>query len=168
MSDAVFKVIGSPLGNITLAGDGEALSGLWFENQRFYRATLAPNARECMEKDAFEAAIRWLNEYFAGRMPDFMPALYPQGSDFRRAVWRELMKIPYGQTTTYGRIAQNMGLARAGARAVGGAVGHNPISVMIPCHRVLGAGGSLTGYAGGLERKRFLLALEGAHVSGTI
>lgn len=161
MGEVLFRRVDSPLGMITLAGDGEALTGLWFAGQKYDCATLPDGAHECAENDAFDAAMRWLDEYFAGGRPDFMPKLNPQGSEFRRQVWAELVKIPYGEATTYGRIAHDLGLSSAAARAVGGAVGHNPISIIIPCHRVLGAGGSLTGYAGGLERKRFLLELEG-------
>lgn len=161
MNEVLFRHVNSPLGTITLAGDGEALAGLWFAGQKYDCATLPHDARECGDSDAFDAAVRWLDEYFAGGRPGFMPKLSPQGSEFRRRVWAELVKIPYGETTTYGRIAHDLGLSSAAARAVGGAVGHNPISIIIPCHRVLGAGGALTGYAGGLERKRFLLELEG-------
>ena len=111
------------------------------------------------------AACRWLNVYFSGREPDFTPKLHLIGSDFRQAVWALLLQIPYGQTVTYGqlaaRLAAERGLARMSAQAVGGAVGRNRISLIIPCHRVLGADGSLTGYAGGLDRKAKLLALEG-------
>ena len=148
MGEVLFRRVDSPLGMVTLAGDGEALTGLWFAGQKYDCATLPDGAHECAE-------------YFAGGRPDFMPKLNPQGSEFRRQVWAELVKVPYGEATTYGRIAHDLGLSSAAARAVGGAVGHNPISIIIPCHRVLGAGGSLTGYAGGLERKRFLLELEG-------
>lgn len=111
-------------------------------------------------------AKRWLDVYFSGKMPDFMPPLHPIGSDFRQEVWALLLQIPYGQTTTYGalaaRLAAKHGTAHLSAQAVGGAVGHNPISLIIPCHRVVGASGSLIGYAGGVERKIQLLKLEGA------
>ena len=115
-------------------------------------------------------AKRWLDVYFSGRQPDFRPPLHPAGSAFRQAVWALLLQIPYGQTTTYGalarQLAQMQGIARMSAQAIGGAVGHNPISIIIPCHRVVGANGSLTGYAGGIEKKVQLLTLEQADMSG--
>lgn len=155
----VYTRTGSPLGGIILAGRGDALTGLWFEGQKYECATLTGDARPG-ELAVFGEARRWLEEYFAGHMPERTPPLAPAGSPFRQAVLAELRGIPYGRTLTYGELARR--LARGGsARAVGGAVGHNPISIMIPCHRVLGAGGRLTGYAGGPERKLFLLALEG-------
>ena len=103
---------------------------------------------------------RWLDIYFAGRQPDFTPPLHLIGSDFRRRVWKRLLEIPYGQTTTYGALLGG-GMS---AQAVGGAVGHNPISIIVPCHRVIGANGSLTGYAGGIDKKIGLLTLEGVDV----
>ena len=153
----------SPLGRIILGSDGERLTGLWFAGQRYF-------PREPMvdeDLSLFYAARTWLDAYFAGARPD--PAalpLDPAGSDFRRLIWSLLQEIPYGQTTTYGALArkaaQRLGLESMSAQAVGGAVGHNPLSILIPCHRVLGADGTLTGYAGGLERKRWLLEHEGA------
>ena len=155
----------SPLGGITLASDGEALTGLWFDGQAHFAETLAP-AHEEKALPVFTLAARWLDLYFAGREPDFRPPLRLRGSPFRRAVWEELLAIPCGQTLSYGelaaRAARRLGSGRSSARAVGGAVGHNPISLIVPCHRVVGADGGLTGYAGGLDRKRLLLALEGA------
>ncbi len=112
-----------------------------------------------------EQAARWLDIYFSGRDPGFAPPLSLRGTAFERSVWAELMKIPFGQTATYGAIAARLGLPRGAARAVGGAVGRNPVSLVVPCHRVVGANGRLTGYAGGLERKRFLLALEGVIIN---
>ena len=152
----------TPLGSVTLAADGEALIGLWFDGQRHYGESLIQPA----EGDAavFAEARRWLELYFRGEQPGFMPRLAPRGSAFRRTVWDILLTIPRGQTMTYGAVAEEaarrLGAARTSARAVGGAVGHNPISLLIPCHRVVGADGRLTGYAGGLERKERLLALE--------
>ena len=153
----------SPLGGITLAGDGECLVGLWFDGQKYWGEGLDTNHRE--ERLAvFEQAERWLDAYFGGSDPGFTPPLRLRTTPFRRAVWEVLLTIPYGQTATYGeiakRVAERMGLPRMSARAVGGAVGRNAISLIIPCHRVVGSDGSLTGYAGGLERKRRLLALE--------
>ena len=154
----------SPLGGILLAADEEGLTGLWFETQKYFAAKLAPEHEEKMTP-ALDAACRWLDVYFSGREPDFTPKLHLVGSDFRQAVWALLLQIPYGQTTTYGalaaRLAAKHGTARLSAQAVGGAVGHNPISLIIPCHRVVGASGSLIGYAGGVERKIQLLKLEG-------
>ncbi len=149
----------SPLGSILLAAAGSALTGLWFEGQNYYARTLG-EAR--MEKNlpVFGEAARWLDDYFAGREPGFTPPLSPAGTPFQREVWALLRQIPYGSTTTYGALARELGRPASSARAVGSAVARNPISLLIPCHRVLGAGGALTGYAGGLERKQRLLALE--------
>ena len=155
----------SPLGGITLSSDGEVLLGLWFDGQKFFAATLAPDYEE-RALPVFDLAKRWLEVYFSGRDPGFTPPLRMNGTAFRRAVWEILLAIPFGRTMTYGEIAAELarreGVARMSAQAVGGAVGHNPISLIVPCHRVIGADGSLTGYGGGLERKRRLLALEGA------
>ena len=151
----------SPLGGITLAGDGEALVGLWFDGQAHFGEGLSPDA-EARPLSVLDEARRWLDGYFGGIAPDFTPRLAPRGTAFRQAVWKALREIPFGQIATYAGIAARLGLSSASARAVGGAVGHNPISLIIPCHRVLGANGSLTGYAGGLERKRQLLRLERA------
>jgi methylated-DNA-[protein]-cysteine S-methyltransferase len=150
--------ISSPLGPITLASDGDALIGLWFDGQNHFAYRLSPEFEE-KPLPVFDETRRWLDLYFAGQVPDFMPKLAPRGTAFQQAVWERLQAIPYGQTVTYGELAGDLGCASA--RAVGGAVGRNPISLLIPCHRVLGASGRLTGYAGGLERKRALLGLEG-------
>ena len=147
----------SPLGGITLASDGQALTGLWFQGQKYYGRTLG-TAWEARDLPIFRQAKDWLDVYFSGRVPDFTPPLRPMGTDFQRRVWAALAAIPYGETRSYGDIARE--LSCTSARAVGGAVGKNPISLIIPCHRVTGAGGSLTGYAGGLDRKAALLALE--------
>ena len=155
---------GSPLGPITLASDGEALTGLWFQGQKYDRSTLS-DENEQRDLPVFREAARWLDRYFAGDAPDFTPPLKLRGSPFRQAVWEILLTIPRGSVTTYGEIAAHIaaqrGLEHMSAQAVGGAVGHNPVSIIVPCHRVVGADGSLTGYAGGLERKRALLKLEG-------
>lgn len=156
----------SPLGPVLLAADagGTALTGLWFVGQKHFARHLDPE-REARALPLFEDVRRWLDVYFSGRDPGFMPPLCPAGTPFEREVWALLCAIPYGQTTSYGRLAAQLaarrGLARLSAQAVGGAVGRNGISILIPCHRVLGADGSLTGYAGGLERKQYLLTLEG-------
>ena len=159
----------SPLGGVLLAADESGLTGLWFEGQKYFADNL-PEERAERETETLALAKRWLDIYFAGKEPDFMPPLRPVGSPFRRAVWELLLEIPYGQTTTYGelsrRLAAKMGIAHMSAQAVGGAVGHNGISIIIPCHRVVGTGGSLTGYAGGVDKKVKLLELERADMRG--
>ena len=158
----------SPLGGILLSADDEGLTGLWFDGEKYFALGL-PKEHEARETDILRAAARWLDVYFSGREPDFTPPLHPVGSDFRQRVWKKLLEIPYGETTTYGELAKSLaadlGLERMSAQAVGGAVGHNEISVIIPCHRVVGASGSLTGYAGGISKKLSLLRLEGADTS---
>ena len=179
----------TPLGGVLLAGDGEALTGLWFEGQRYFARTLdghagdAPAALDrCGCSDSAPAVLdhcgcsdpapavldraeRWLAAYFRGEDPGEAPPLAPRGTEFQRAVWALLTEIPRGQTATYGQIAARLAGrtgAAVSARAVGGAVARNPISIFIPCHRVVGADGGLIGYAGGIDRKRQLLRLEGA------
>lgn len=153
----------SPLGGITEASDGEHLIGLWFDGQKYFADALSAEYEENM-LPIFEQTDKWLDIYFSGKEPDFTPSLYMKTSEFRRAVWEIMLTIPYGKTMTYGEIADKIanerGIARMSAQAVGGAVGHNSISLIIPCHRVVGANGSLTGYAGGIERKVKLLELE--------
>ena len=215
---------GSPLGGITLASNGIALTGLWFEGQKHFAAKFDPQHRECDDLPVFAETKRWLDSYFSGQVPDFTPKLAMRATPFRQAIWEILLTIPYGKTVTYGEIArrfvvtfhetslqssslhnaslhgatsldtlsrnaslqvtmpqdtssqdalsqcsllQGMSIQGAmlakknmSAQAVGGAVGHNPIAIIIPCHRVIGANGSLTGYAGGVERKKYLLELE--------
>ena len=158
----------SPLGEIILAADDTGLTGLWFvENQRHMGEGLSPEAVE-RPSPFFDEAIRWLDIYFSGRDPGFTPPLHLTGSAFRNRVGELLLQIPHGQTTTYGEIAgaiaRERGVGRFSSRAVGGAVGHNPISLIVPCHRVIGSNGSLTGYGGGLERKIALLKLEGVDI----
>lgn len=155
--------LSSPVGRITLSSDGTALTGLWLEGQKYYAATLDCDAEEHSTLSVFLETAQWLETYFAGDIPPALPPLAPQGSAFRQAVWKLLLEIPRGETTTYGTLAKRLQMQgiSAAAQAVGGAVGHNPISILIPCHRVLGANGSLTGYAGGIEIKRRLLQLEG-------
>ena len=159
----------SPLGGILLAADESGLTGLWFDGQKYFARTL-PADRVERESTVLTEAKRWLDIYFSGREPDFMLPLHPIGSAFRQAVWELLLQIPYGQTTTYGEIARKLaekqGLARVSAQAVGGAVGHNEISIIIPCHRVVGTNGSLTGYAGGIHKKVQLLELERVDMKG--
>lgn len=194
----------SPLGQITMASNGEALIGLWFEGQKYFASTLGSQHRECDDLPVFAETKRWLDCYFSGQVPDFTPKLMLRATPFRQAVWEILLTIPYGKTMTYGEIAKQYvetchgaslqgvmlqgaslqsaplqgatshdallhgaslkGMSQStksmSAQAVGGAVGHNPISLIIPCHRVIGANDSLTGYAGGLERKKYLLEME--------
>ncbi len=149
----------SALGWITLASDGDCLTGLWFDGQKHFACGLADPHTEKM-LPVFAQTERWLDLYFSGSAPDFTPPLRLRGTDFRRRVWEYLLYVPYGRTVTYGQIASDLGCASA--RAVGGAVGRNPVSLIVPCHRVVGAEGSLTGYAGGVARKLWLLTLEGA------
>ena len=160
----------SPLGEILLAADDQGLTGLWFaENQRHLGPSLSPDAEE-RPSPFFDEARRWLEVYFSGRDPGFTPTLHLTGPDSRVRVEEILLAIPYGQTATYGQIARQIaserGVERMSARAVGGAVGRNPISLIVPCHRVVGSGGSLTGYGGGIDRKIALLKLEGAWREG--
>lgn len=153
----------SPLGLITMACDGNALTGLWFNGQKHFGESLSADHTERF-LPVFDETCRWLDLYFSGSIPDFTPPLNLRGTAFRRAVWEILLTIPYGRTTTYGRIAESIAAqketGRLSAQAVGNAVGHNPVSLIVPCHRVVGADGSLTGYAGGTDRKRRLLEME--------
>ncbi len=157
----------SPLGEILLAADKTGLTGLWFAGEKFYADSLDPENEE-KEIPVFDDVKRWLDIYFSGREPDFMPPVHMIGSEFRQQVWKILREIPYGETITYGalakRIAEERGLERMSAQAVGGAVGHNEISIIVPCHRVVGSDGSLTGYAGGVDKKEKLLMLEGVNM----
>lgn len=158
----------SPLGGITLASDGEALTGLWFDGQKYFCDTLSEHHEE-KNLPVFDQADKWLDIYFSGKAPDFTPPLSMKTTPFRKAVWEIMLTIPYGQTMTYGEIAREMakqkGIASMSAQAVGGAVGHNSISLIIPCHRVVGTNGSLTGYAGGIDKKIQLLQLEKVDMS---
>lgn len=162
----------SPVGTITLASnDGEHLAGLWVEGQKYFGGTVSGDKTPRDDLSVFSAAKAWLDRYFAGDRPDSAElALRPAGTPFRREVWRILCRIPYGEILTYGGVAEkvavSMGKKSMSSQAVGGAVAHNPISIIIPCHRVVGANGSLTGYAGGMERKIRLLELEGVDMSG--
>ncbi len=157
----------SPLGPMLLACEGDDLVGAWFEGQKHFRESAPGDMADDPSRPALVAAAAWLDAYFGGKRPSASAlSLAPSGSAFRRAVWEILRSIPYGRTLSYGRIAELLGPGGGGrggsSRAVGGAVGRNPISIIIPCHRVVGSDGSLTGYAGGLERKIALLGLEGA------
>ncbi|MCU6761466.1 Methylated-DNA--protein-cysteine methyltransferase%2C constitutive [uncultured Roseburia sp.] len=155
----------SPFGNILLAADTVGLTGLWFEGQKYFALHLDKEHEE-REIPVFDQAKQWLDIYFSGKEPDFMVPLHFTGTDFQNEVWKILCRIPYGKTMTYGDIARQIaakkGSAHMSAQAAGGAVGHNKISVIVPCHRVVGSNGSLTGYAGGIDKKIQLLTLEGA------
>ena len=158
----------SPLGGITLSSNGTELTGLWFDGQKYFGDTLEGKSEE-KGLPIFEQSVRWLDIYFSGKAPDFTPPLYMQTTPFRKMVWEIMLTIPFGKTMTYGeiaeRIAKQKGISHMSAQAVGGAVGHNSISLIIPCHRVVGTNGSLTGYAGGIEKKVQLLTLEKADMS---
>lgn len=172
--------LSSPLGMLYLTAGDRGLTGLWFERQQYFGSAweefqpdydlasapeVSPGQKAALPENLRDAC-RWLELYFAGKQPDFLPPLAPEGSPFRQAVWQQLLTIPYGTTTTYGAIAGRLEELNSGkrvsAQAVGGAVGHNPIGIIIPCHRVIGSDGSLTGYAGGLDKKEWLLQLEGS------
>lgn len=154
----------SPIGEILMAADDIGLTGLWFSGAKYYASNLCSEQEE-KNIPVLQEAKRWLDVYFSGKEPDFMPALHFIGTPFRVMVWEILKQIPYGKTITYKDIAEQIakqkGQKQMSAQAVGGAVGHNNISIIVPCHRVIGTDGSLTGYAGGIERKSRLLALEG-------
>ena len=164
-------VYASPIGQLTMSSDGEKLIGLWLAGQKYFGGTVpkAPLPRESLP--VFGRTKDWLDGYFAGEKPEISQLpLAPSGSAFRQAVWKRLCQIPYGEVTTYGQLAKDVAAAlhktSMSAQAVGGAVGHNPISVIIPCHRVVGTGGSLTGYAGGIDKKIWLLTHEGVAMDG--
>lgn len=158
----------SPLGKITMASNGLALTGLWFDGQKYFAETIND---EIEEKSLliFNKTAKWLDIYFGGKEPDFTPEVIIKGTPFRKAVSEIILSVPYGKTMTYGeiasKIAKQKGIERMSAQAVGGAVGHNSISIIIPCHRIVGTNGSLTGYAGGIDRKIELLKLEKVDMS---
>ncbi len=160
----------SPVGTITLASDGSGLAGLWIEGQKYHGTAICKNMAEDGSLPVFGTVKKWLDRYFAGEKPGISELpLCPAGGEFRQAVWNILCEIPYGKVITYGdiakRMAAKMNRESMSSQAVGGAVGHNPISIIIPCHRVVGSSGSLTGYAGGIHTKVKLLELEGADMS---
>lgn len=158
----IYKYL-SPIGGITLASNGHDLTGLWFDGQKYFARTLSSEHEE-KTLPIFEQTKEWLDAYFSGKNPDFTPAVHLEGTPFRLAVWEILKKIPYGEVITYkdiaAEIARQGGSQTMSAQAVGGAVGHNPISIIIPCHRIVSCNGSLTGYAGGISKKIDLLKLE--------
>ena len=156
----------SPIGALLLAERDRKLVGVWMEGQKYFLGSLREETQERESSPVLRQAGLWLDRYFAGERPAISELpLAPIGSEFRKEVWQVLCEIPYGETTTYGEISQKIaarrGLERMSAQAVGGAVGHNPISIIVPCHRVVGSNGSLTGYAGGLQKKIKLLTHEG-------
>ena len=160
------STLNSPVGPLTVASDGDALVGLWLDGQKYFEATLG-ETEERPDLPVLHEARAWLDRYFEGADPGPIPPVRPRGTAFRQRVWTMLAEIPYGQLTTYGELARRIEEetgARNSARAVGGAVGHNPISIILPCHRVVGSTRSLTGYAGGLQKKIALLKLEGVDV----
>ena len=154
----------SPLGRMTLVSNGKELTGLWFEGQKYSSIAQDSIAHDKDDLPVFQETIRWLDTYFGGEIPDFTPPIKMHGTAFRQMVWEILLTIPYGQTTTYGEIARRVAHEKKvpvmSAQAVGGAVGHNDIALIIPCHRVVGKNGSLTGYAAGLDKKAYLLKME--------
>lgn len=156
----------SPMGNITLASDGENITGLWFDSQKPDDDIITKYYTEG-DVPVFDQVKEWLDIYFSGKEPGFIPPLKVNGTSFRKRVCEIMITIPYGETITYGQIAQQIaeekGIEKMSAQAVGGAVGHNPISIIIPCHRVMGANGKLTGYTGGVDIKVALLKLEGSY-----
>ncbi len=156
----------SPVGNILLASKDNKLIGLWIEEQKYYLSNIKDEIKQCEDNKILIETMIWLDKYFNKEKPDIKELdLNPIGSDFRQEVWKILCDIPYGKVTTYNdiakQIAEKKGIKRMSAQAVGGAVGHNPISIIIPCHRVVGTNGSLTGYAGGIDKKIYLLEHEG-------
>lgn len=161
----------SPLGRITLAADEIGLTGLWLEGQKYYAGQMDREHDEWIEKESpvLTMAKCWLDAYFAGKVPEVAIPMHLKGTPFQMEVWEILCQIPYGQTITYGQIARQIahrrGMVTMSAQAVGGAVGRNPISIIVPCHRVMGADGSLTGYAGGVDKKMALLTLEGVNLT---
>lgn len=160
----------SPVGELIIAADDYGIVGLWIEGQKYFLGKLPAMPPDNSESEILKAACEWLDNYFAGKMPPLSAlTLNPQGSDFAKMIWRMLCEIPYGETVSYGEIAaqaaRQLGREHMSAQAVGGAVGHNPISIIIPCHRVVGSSGSLTGYAGGIDKKIYLLTHEGADMT---
>lgn len=162
------KQLTTPLGPVTVMSDGLSLMGLWFTDQKYYGSTL-PKLTVISDRPIFTRVQMWLDAYFAGDQPAIDFPVRPQGTPFRQAVWQQLREIPYGTVLTYGQLATQLSGQLGhfvGGQAIGGAVGHNPISLVIPCHRVVASDGALTGYAGGLDRKRALLQLEGSLAAG--
>jgi methylated-DNA-[protein]-cysteine S-methyltransferase len=163
----------TPIGEVMLAADNHQLIGLWLAGQKYFAATLTEETQENNQLPIFSETKKWLKDYFSGQRPEIDSlALKPSGNAFRQVVWQVLCEIPYGQVMTYKEVAQRsaerMNKSSMSAQAVGGAIGHNPISIIIPCHRVVGSNGSLTGYAGGVSKKQLLLELEGVNTANFI
>ncbi|MTD38708.1 methylated-DNA--[protein]-cysteine S-methyltransferase [Erwinia sp. CPCC 100877] len=163
----------TPIGEVMMAADEQHLIGLWLVGQKYFGATLTEEVKENNQLPIFLETKQWLADYFSGQRPDISRlSLRPSGNEFRQIVWQVLREIPYGQVMTYKEVAQRsaerMNKPSMSAQAVGGAVGHNPISIIIPCHRVIGSNGSLTGYAGGVLKKQRLLELEGVAMTNLI
>ncbi len=165
-----FTLYKSPIGEITLGSEGTTLIGLWIEGQKYHGANMGRKMVEKKDISIFDNTCNWLDRYFAGKKPNISDlTLAPRGTEFRQKIWEILCEIPYGEIITYGDIAKEiavkMNKKTMSSQAVGGAVGHNPISIIIPCHRVVGSNGSLTGYAGGIDKKIKLLELERVDMS---
>ena len=159
----------SPLGKITIASDGEGIIGLWLDGQKYFASTLGDDFSKDKGLEVFNKAHEWLDSYFAGENPKITLPLMLKGSEFREKIWGILLDIPYGKLTTYSEVTktyEELTGKKTSPRAVGGAVGHNPVSIIVPCHRVVGAKGSLTGYAGGIDKKTWLLEHEKAPMKG--
>lgn len=158
-------IYNSPLGDLLLSCDDMGLTGVWNNGQSYYARNLGKETVSRPEHPVLQSTRQWLDAYFAGCEPGQLPPMHPRGTDFQQCVWKLLLEIPRGQVTTYGQLASQVaeiqGSNQMSAQAIGGAVGRNPIGILVPCHRVIGADGTLTGYAGGLDRKEFLLRLEG-------
>ena len=165
------KTVSSPVGDLVLVSDGEYLIGLFIAGQKYFMDRCSKELYENNDLEVFHIVEEWLKSYFAGANLSIKSLpLKPAGTNFRKIVWQELLNIPYGDTITYKelgkKVAVRLGKSSMSSQAIGGAVGHNPISIIIPCHRVIGTNGSLTGYAGGLDKKEYLLALEKANIHG--
>jgi methylated-DNA-[protein]-cysteine S-methyltransferase len=158
-----FDTVMTPLGPLVLATDGDALTGAWFDGQR-YQPPMDSGWQQRADLPILRRSVAELAEYFAGRRTRFDLPLAPSGTPFQRVVWEAIASVPYGETIAYNALAARVGRPEC-IRAAGAATGRNPLSIVIPCHRIVGADGTLTGYAGGLDRKRALLALERAGVS---
>ena len=165
------KTVSSPVGDLVLVSDGEYLTGLFIAGQKYFMDGCSKELYENNDLEVFHIVEEWLKSYFAGANLSIKSLpLKPAGTNFRQIVWQELLNIPYGDTITYKelgkKVAVRLGKSSMSSQAIGGAVGHNPISIIIPCHRVIGTNGSLTGYAGGLDKKEYLLALEKTNIHG--
>ena len=155
----------SPIGILTAVSDGTSITGLWMENQRYWGQSVSADPADGSNLEVMNQLQKWLDAYFNGKEPSFFVPCKADGTVFQQAVWEQLNRIPYGKTVTYGQIAKTIEQESGkivSAQAVGNAIGRNPICILIPCHRVIGSNGELTGYAAGIDRKRILLELEKA------